>query len=78
MFTSRDVKAAISSTAFASASTKKEERTTVDNFLLLWVCSLPSPAFQHFEEKKTYAYIAITLFTSLKLIFPNYSVFVFS
>ena len=47
-------------------------------FLLLWVCSLSSPTLHQFEETKTYAYIATTLFTSLKLIVPNYSVSVFS
>ena len=43
---------------------------------LVW--SLPSPTLYHFEETKTYPYIALTLPTSLKRIVPNYSVFVFS
>ena len=59
----------------------KSEKTTVDIFfLLLWVCGLPSATLHHFGETKTYAYtcITITLFSSLKRIVPNYSVFVFS
>ena len=57
----------------------KNEKMTIDNFfLLLWVCCLPSSTLYYFEVTKTYLYIAITLFTSLKLIVPNYALFVFS
>ena len=35
----------------------KNEKTTVDNFFkLLWVCSLPSRTFHHFEKTKTFIY----------------------
>ena len=57
----------------------KNEKRTVDNFFnFLWVCGLPSSTLHRFEDTKTHPYIAITLPTSLELIFPNYSVFVSS
>ena len=54
----------------------KNEKTTGDNFLTVWVCSLPSPTLDHFERTKP-SFIAITLPTSLEHIVPNYSVFLF-
>ena len=81
---SRDVEAAISSitsasTPIASTSTNKNEKTTGDNFfLLLWVSNLSFPTLYHFEETKTYRYIALTLPTSLKLMALNNAGFVFS
>ena len=54
---------------------QKTRKRPLTIFLLLWVCSLPSPTLYHFVG--TSSFIAITLPTSLELIVPNYSVFFF-
>ena len=68
----RDVEAVIFRPPSIPLPPTKSEKTTVDNFLNFCGSSLPSTVY-HFEGKNPF--IAITLFTSLELIVPNYSVF---
>ena len=43
----------------------KNEKTTVDYFLLLWICSLPSPTLHHFKGDKS-----LCIYSRFRLIGP--------
>ena len=69
----RDVEAVIFRPLSLPLPPTKNEKTTVDNFLNF--CGSVACLLQFIILREKPSLIAITLFTSLELIVPNYSVF---